>query len=211
MWSILPCRHLLTGRSWGRYKHSRASSGGNLWLVSYSMMPSNWCKCDEASPSVEEEQAASPTHLLCTIYWGCCPLSWPDLWLISTTLGSSKRICIWDIAQQQGGMLGSHVCNSRYLMAAPGISGHLCTASGDIHRHTHTIFELPGLVIEVRVKVLSIAKYSAAAANSLFTVPTLAKIHLKQVWEHVYTAVVPPCCLPVCSIVCFFFWCEETH
>lgn len=74
MGSTLPCRHLLTGRSWGRCKHSGASSGDNLWLVSYSMIPSNLCKCDEASLPVEEEQAASPPHLLCTIYWGCCLL-----------------------------------------------------------------------------------------------------------------------------------------
>lgn len=159
MGSALPCSHSLTGRSWGRCKHSGASSGDNLWLVSYSMILSHWCKHDEASLSVEESRQPHPLiysalFIEVIVHWG-----WPELWLISNALCSSKRICIWDVAQQQGVMLGSCACKSRYIMAVPGVSGHLCTALGDIHRHP--TFKLPGLVTEVRVKVLSIAKYSA--------------------------------------------------
>lgn len=68
-------------------------------------------------------------------HWG-----WPDRGLVSTTLCSSKRVCIWDATQQQGAVLGSCACKSRYPMAAVGVSGNPCAASGDICRHPGTAF-----------------------------------------------------------------------
>lgn len=106
------------------------------------------------------------------VHWG-----WPDLWLISTTLCSSKSICIQVNAEQQGAMLSNCACESGYLVAAPGISGHLRT-----HRWTYAdILALPLSYLAWFLKsgwkcfqFLSTQCYDAA--NSLFSVPTLAKI-----------------------------------
>lgn len=78
---------------------TEAEEGANTAQMTSCGLPPPWYCLTEASSSVEKEQAASPAHLLCTIEVVAVHRGWPSLWLISTTLCNSKKICIWDVVQ----------------------------------------------------------------------------------------------------------------
>lgn len=162
MGSTLPCRQVPTGTCSLAEAEEGANTARQAQATAFGWSPTPWyCLTGRNSiklPCLWKRNTQLHTLVCSTLFidvgvhWG-----WPDLWLISTTLCSSKSVCIQVIAEQQGAMLSDCACKSRYLMAAPGISGHLHTASVDICRHTCITFELSCLILEVRLKELSIS------------------------------------------------------
>lgn len=135
---------------------AKAEEGVNTAQVTACGLFPPWYCLTEASLHVEEEQAASPAHLLCTIevvvHWGR-----PGPRPISTTCAAAKG--------SVSGMLysGKEHCWAVVLAKPHGSTIHFRTSLHSIGEQTQAYLhysELPGLVIEVRVKVLSVVKHS---------------------------------------------------